>query len=225
KSEIVRTPHKLYINRTQLFSQLHFISIEGNIGAGKTTLATKIGEDYNAKLVLERFADNAFLPKFYEDPVRFAFPLEMSFLADRYQQFMDDTSQYDLFKNFMVSDYDIHKSLIFAKVTLQEEEFNLYRKLFHMMYKEVQRPRMFVYLYQNTERLIQNIKKRGRSYEQHIEGAYLEKINHGYFDYIKSFPEQNNLIIDISELDFVKNKEDYEHILYKIQQFAVQLSV
>ncbi len=225
KSEIVRTPHKLYINRTQLFSQLHFISIEGNIGAGKTTLATKIGEDYNAKLVLERFADNAFLPKFYEDPARFAFPLEMSFLADRYQQFMDDTSQYDLFKNFMVSDYDIHKSLIFAKVTLQEEEFNLYRKLFHMMYKEVQRPRMFVYLYQNTERLIQNIKKRGRSYEQHIEGAYLEKINHGYFDYIKSFPEQNNLIIDISELDFVKNKEDYEHILYKIQQFAVQLSV
>ncbi|MDX1363179.1 2-amino-4-hydroxy-6-hydroxymethyldihydropteridine diphosphokinase [Arenibacter latericius] len=223
KSEIIRTPHKLYTSRLQLFSQLHFISIEGNIGAGKTTLATMIGQDYNAKLVLERFADNAFLPKFYEDQARFAFPLEMSFLADRYQQFMDDTSQYDLFKNFMVSDYDIHKSLIFAKVTLQEEEFKLYRKLFNMMYKEAQRPRMLIYLHQNTERLIENIKKRGRSYEQNIETVYLDKINRGYLDYIKSFPEQNNLIIDISEMDFVKNKEDYEKILQKIQASALQL--
>lgn len=225
KSEIVRTDHKLYANRTQLFSQLHFISIEGNIGAGKTTLATKIGQDYNAKLVLERFADNPFLPKFYEDQARFAFPLEMSFLADRYQQFMDDTSQYDLFKNFMVSDYDIHKSLIFAKVTLQEEEFKLYRKLFTMMYKEAQRPRMFIYLYQSTDRLLQNIKKRGRSYEQSIEEAYLEKINRGYLDYIKSFPEQNNIIIDISELDFVEDRNDYEKILHQIQTYAVKLSL
>ncbi|MCM4169505.1 Thymidylate kinase [Arenibacter antarcticus] len=225
KSEILRTSHKLFTNRTQLFSQLHFISIEGNIGAGKTTLATMIGQDYNAKLVLERFADNPFLPKFYEDQARFAFPLEMSFLADRYQQFMDDTSQYDLFKNFMISDYDIHKSLIFAKVTLQEEEFKLYRKLFTMMYKEAQRPRMFVYLYQNTERLLQNIKQRGRSYEQNIEPSYLEKINKGYLDYIKSFPEQNNLLIDISEMDFIENTADYEQILSKIQTYAVKLAL
>lgn len=225
KSEIFRTSHKLYTNRLQLFSQLHFISIEGNIGAGKTTLANMIGQDYNAKLVLERFADNPFLPKFYEDQARFAFPLEMSFLADRYQQFMDDTSQYDLFKNFMVSDYDIHKSLIFAKVTLQEEEFKLYRKLFTMMYKEAQRPRLFVYLYQDTARLLQNIKQRGRSYEQNIGSDYLEKINRGYLDYIKSFPEQNNLIIDISEMDFVTNKADYELILNRIQTFAVHLSL
>lgn len=223
-SAITRTKHKLYATRLQLFSQLHYIAIEGNIGAGKTTLAHKIGQDFNAKLVLERFADNPFLPKFYEDKNRYAFPLEMSFLADRYQQFMDDTSQFDLFKNFMVSDYDINKSLIFAKVTLQEEEFRLYRKLFDLMYREVKKPKMYVYLYQNTERLLQNIKRRGRSYEQNIETKYLENINKGYLDYIKSFPEQNNLILDISELDFVASSDDYEVILHKVQQFAVGLS-
>ncbi|HLT50685.1 MAG TPA: 2-amino-4-hydroxy-6-hydroxymethyldihydropteridine diphosphokinase [Arenibacter sp.] len=225
KSDIQRTAHKLYPSRLALFSQLHFISIEGNIGSGKTTLANMMGNDFNAKLILERFADNPFLPKFYGDQSRFAFPLEMSFLADRYQQFTDDTSQYDLFKNFMVSDYDIHKSLIFAKVTLQEEEFKLYRKLFGLMYKEVQRPKIYIYLYQNTDRLIQNIRQRGRSYEQNIGPAYLEKINQGYLDYIKSFPEQHNLIIDISKMDFVENPNDYELILERIQKFAVKLSI
>ncbi|MBC8767163.1 2-amino-4-hydroxy-6-hydroxymethyldihydropteridine diphosphokinase [Arenibacter sp. BSSL-BM3] len=224
KSNITRTHHKLYTTRSQLFSQLQYIAIEGNIGAGKTTLAHKIGQDFNAKLVLERFADNPFLPKFYEDQSRFAFPLEMSFLADRYQQFMDDTSQYDLFKNFMVSDYDINKSLIFAKVTLQEEEFKLYRKLFNLMHKEIKKPTMYIYLYQNTERLLQNIKQRGRDYEQNIAPEYLEKLNRGYFDFLKSFPEQNNLIVDVSELDFVENLDDYEVILDQIQKFAVKLS-
>lgn len=162
-----------------------------------------------------------FLPKFYEDQSRYAFPLEMSFLADRYQQFTDDTSQLDLFKNFMVSDYDIFKSLIFAKVTLQEEEFNLYRKLFDFMYKEVIKPNVYAYLYQNTERLLDNIKKRGRSYEQNIAPDYLEKINRGYLDFIKSYPSQNSLIIDISNLDFVAVKEDYESILDQIQEFIV----
>jgi len=224
KSIITRTQHKLYTSRSQLFSQMEYIAIEGNIGAGKTTLAHKIGHDFNAKLVLERFADNPFLPKFYEDQSRFAFPLEMSFLADRYQQFMDDTSQFDLFKNFMVSDYDINKSLIFAKVTLQEEEFKLYRKLFNLMYKEIKKPKIYIYLYQNTERLLQNIKQRGRNYEQNIAPEYLEKLNRGYFDFLKSFPEQNNLILDISELDFVENQDDYEVILGQIQKFAVKLS-
>ena len=107
----------MYKNREELFANTNFIAIEGNIGAGKTTLAHKISEDFNGKLVLERFADNPFLPKFYEEKARYAFPLEMSFLADRYQQFTDDTSQYDLFRSFMVSDYDIYKSLIFARIT------------------------------------------------------------------------------------------------------------
>jgi deoxyadenosine/deoxycytidine kinase len=223
KGRLEKMHYCLYKNRTELFSQINFIAIEGNIGAGKTTLANKVADDFNGKLVLERFADNPFLPKFYEDQNRYAFPLEMSFLADRYQQFTDDTSQYDLFKNFMVSDYDIYKSLIFAQITLQKDEFNLYRKLFNLMYKEVKKPKIYIYLYQTTERLLENIKKRGRDYEQNIAPDYLENINTGYFEFIKSFPEQNNLIIELGEMDFVKSSKDYETIINKIQKFAVNI--
>jgi deoxyadenosine/deoxycytidine kinase len=197
--------------------QLNYIAIEGNIGAGKTTLATKIAEDCNAKLILERFADNPFLPKFYKDQNRYAFPLEMSFLADRYQQLSDDLAQFDLFKDFIVADYHIFKSQIFAKVTLQEDEFRLYKTMFDIMYKEMTKPDLYVYLYQNTDRLLANIKKRGRSYEQDIPTNYLEKINQGYLEYIKSQTDINALIIDISDLDFVKNQEDYIYILNEIQ--------
>ena len=217
RSQFTKTKHKLFKDRSGLFSQLQLIAIEGNIGAGKTTLSKMISDDFNAKLVLERFADNPLLPKFYEDQARYAFPLEMSFLADRYQQFMDDTSQFDLFKNFMVSDYDIFKSLIFAKVTLQKEEFNLYRKVFSFMYKEVKKPEIYLYLYQNTERLLANIKKRGRDYEQNIAPEYLEKINRGYLDFIKSNPTQNSIILDVGELDFVSHPEDYEFIIQKLE--------
>ena len=197
--------------------QLNYIAIEGNIGAGKTTLATKIAEDCNAKIILERFADNPFLPKFYKDQNRYAFPLEMSFLADRYQQLSDDLAQFDLFKDFVVADYHIFKSQIFAKVTLQEDEFRLYKTMFDIMYKEMPKPDLYVYLYQNTDRLLANIKKRGRSYEQDITSNYLEKINQGYLEYIKSQTDINVLIIEISDLDFVKNQEDYIYILNEIK--------
>ncbi len=200
------------------FQQLNYIAIEGNIGAGKTTLATKIAEDCNAKTVLERFADNPFLPKFYKDQSRYAFSLEMSFLADRYQQLSDDLAQFDLFKDFVVADYHIFKSIIFAKVTLQEDEFRLYKTMFDIMYKDMPKPDLYVYLYQNTERLLANIKKRGRSYEQEIPAEYLEKINRGYLDYIKSQADLNVLIIDISDLDFVKKQEDYVFILNEIKE-------
>ena len=195
----------------------NYVAFEGNIGAGKTTLATKIAEDFNAKSVLERFADNPFLPKFYKDQNRYAFPLEMSFLADRYKQLSDDLSQFDLFKDFVVADYHIFKSLIFAKITLAEDEYRLYSNLFHIIYKEMPKPDLYVYLYQNSDRLLQNIKKRGRSYEQEIEADYLDKINTGYLDYIKSQPDLNILIIDVSDRDFVKNHEDYLFILSEIQ--------
>jgi 2-amino-4-hydroxy-6-hydroxymethyldihydropteridine diphosphokinase len=224
KGEINKTFLKLYKTKEQLFSKLNFIAIEGNIGAGKTSLATKISEDFNAKLILEQFADNPFLPKFYEDQVRYAFPLEMSFLAERYQQFTDDTSQFDLFKNFMISDYDIFKSLIFAKVTLQEEEFKLYRKVFDFMHKEIKKPGLYVYLYQSTDRLLENIKKRDRDYEQNIPQDYLEKINRGYLDFIKGAQEHQILIIDISELDFVENKNDYDVIIDKLIAFSCKLN-
>lgn len=196
----------------------NYIAIEGNIGAGKTTLASKLAEDCNAKLVLERFADNPFLPKFYKDQSRYAFPLEMSFLADRYQQLSDDLAQFDLFKDFVVADYHIFKSLIFAKVTLQEDEFRLYKTMFDIIHKEMPKPDLYVYLYQNTARLLHNIKKRGRSYEQEIPAEYLEKINQGYLDYIKTQTDLNVLIIDVSALDFVKKQSDYVFLLEKIQQ-------
>ncbi len=223
-SVLDKTKYKLYANREQLFSKIQFMAIEGNIGAGKTTLANKIAEDFNAKLVLERFADNPFLPKFYEDQSRYAFPLEMSFLADRYQQFTDDTSQFDLFKKFMISDYDIYKSLIFAKITLQAEEFSLYRRIFNVMYKEVKKPDVYVFLYQNPERLLANIKKRGRAYEQNISHEYLEKINRGYMEFLKGHKEHNCVIIELGELDFVESQDDYEKVLAKIQNFIVNLT-
>lgn len=201
--------------------EFNYIAIEGNIGAGKTTLTTKIAEDFNAKTVLERFADNPFLPKFYEDQNRYAFPLEMSFLADRYQQISDDLAQFDLFKDFIVADYHIFKSLIFAKVTLTDDEYRLYRKLFEIIYKEMPKPDLYVYLYQNTERLLQNIRQRGRSYEQEIPAEYLDRINRGYLDYIKSQTDLNVLIIDVSDKDFVKNQQDYVYILEEIQNKLV----
>lgn len=194
------------------------IVIEGNIGAGKTTLANRISEDFDAKLVLEGFADNPFLPKFYEDQARYAFPLEMSFLADRYQQLSDDLTQLDLFKNFTVADYFIFKSLIFARVTLGEDEYRLYQKIFDIMYKEIPKPDLYIYLYQNTEQLLENIRKRGRSYEQEIPSDYLDKINQGYLDYLKQQKDLNVLIIDVSDKDFVENQEDYISILEKLSK-------
>lgn len=198
--------------------KVNHIAIEGNIGAGKTTLANKIAEDFNAKTVLERFADNPFLPMFYEDQSRYAFPLEMSFLADRYQQISDDLAQFDLFKDFIIADYHIFKSLIFAKVTLTDDEYRLYRKLFEIIYKEMPKPDLYIYLYQNTDRLLENIHRRGRSYEQEIPAEYLDKINKGYLDYIKSQSDLNVLIIDVSEKDFVKNQSDYAFILEEIRK-------
>ena len=207
----LKNPSKAYD-----FSLYNYVAIEGNIGAGKTSLATTMSKEFNAKLILERFADNPFLPKFYKEPQRYAFTLEMSFLADRYQQISDDLSQLDLFKDFIVSDYDVFKSLIFSKITLPKDEFMLYRKLFYQVYKDIPKPDLYVYLYQNTERLQENIKKRGRKYEKEIQDEYLDKINAGYLEFLKSHPEFNVKIIDISKKDFVKNRADYLWILDQI---------
>ena len=207
------------IRPISLSEKYNYIAIEGNIGAGKTSLTNMMSDEFNAKVVLERFAENPFLPKFYEDKERYAFPLEMSFLADRYQQLSDDLAQYDLFKNLIISDYYIFKSLIFAQVTLQKDEYILYRKMFDLMYKEITKPDLYVYLYQNTDRLLQNIKKRGRDYEQNIKPDYLQKIHDGYSNFIKTQQDLNILIVDVSELDFVSVKEDYNLVLKKIKNF------
>ncbi|WP_026935181.1 2-amino-4-hydroxy-6-hydroxymethyldihydropteridine diphosphokinase [Christiangramia echinicola] len=218
-SEISVTAEKLTKPEMNFnFPTCNYIAVEGNIGAGKTSFSTMISEDFNAKLILERFKDNPFLPKFYENKERYAFPLEMSFLADRYQQLSDDLAQYDLFKDFVISDYDVFKSLIFAKITLHEDEYSLYHKLFHLMYKELVKPELYIYLYQNTDRLLENIKKRGRDYEQNIQPEYLIDINKSYLNFIKSQSNMKVQVIDISGLDFVSNRKDYLWLLSEIDK-------
>ena len=204
--------------RKAKFRQVNYLTIEGNIGSGKTSLVEMIAEDFNGKLILERFKDNPFLPKFYEDQTRFAFPLEMSFLADRHQQLIDDISQLDLFSDFAISDYNPNKSLIFSKVTLQEDEYALYKKIFNIMYSEVPKPDVYVYLYQNVDRLLSNIKKRGRDYEQNISPDYLKRIHDGYLNFFNSQNKIDVKIIDISDLDFVASREDYLFLLDKITE-------
>lgn len=191
----------------------NFIVIEGNIGAGKTTLAKKLSFDFNARLILEQFADNPFLPKFYSDPEKHAFPLELSFLAERYQQLKNELSRQDLFKPSIVSDYYFLKSLIFAKANLGNDEFGLYSKLFHIINGSLPKPDLFVYLYHDVERLQENIKKRGRSYEQNIPDDYLLKIQSTYFDFIKQLTDLRILVIDVNNIDFANDIEHYNQMM------------
>jgi deoxyguanosine kinase len=196
----------------------NYIAIEGNIGAGKTSLATRISQQFNAKLILEQFDDNPFLPGFYKDPDKYSFPLELSFLAERYQQLKEQLAQSDLFKTFVISDYFINKSLIFAQKTLQTDEFNLYSKLFNIMNSSLPKPDLLVYLFLEIDRLRSNITKRGRDYEQQIEKSYLEKIQSGYFDFIRQQQNMRILIIDTNNIDFVNNPKDYKTIVDVISQ-------
>ena len=190
----------------------NYIAIEGNIGAGKTSLATKISEDYNAKLILEQFADNPFLPKFYENPEQYAFPLELSFLAARYHQLKDELARQDLFKTFTITDYFINKTLIFAQKTLQYDEFALFTKLFYIINTTLPKPDLLVYLYLSIDNLKRNIIRRGRSYEKNMEKEYLAKIQSGYLEFIKSQQNMRILIIDTNDIDFVNDEADYNLI-------------
>lgn len=191
----------------------NYIAIEGNIGAGKTTLATRLSEEFNARLILERFEDNSFLPKFYEQPDIYAFPLEMSFLADRYQQLKEKLAMQELFTTFTISDYFIDKSLIFAKNNLKADEFNLYSRLFQIISTFLPRPDLLVYLYLDIPRLKENINKRGREYERLIQDDYLEKIQAGYLNHFRSLNGLRILIIDTNKVDFMENEQDYQAFL------------
>lgn len=211
---------KLFIPKPIDFaSRYNYIAIEGNIGAGKTTLATLISEQFQGKLLLERYMDNPFLEKFYKDNQKYGFALEMSFLTDRYIQVTEQLQQLDLFKNFVISDYDIFKSLIFAGVTLSEDEYSLYRKIFYILYKEAKRPDLYVYLLQNSDKLLQNIEKRGRVYEKQIPKDYLDNIQHSYLNFLRNNSSMNILFVDMSDLDFVENQEDYYYVLSLINNY------
>lgn len=191
---------------------IRFLAIEGNIGAGKTSLAKMISSEFNAKLVLEQFADNPFLPKFYDDPEKYSFPLEMSFLAERYNQLKKGISELELFSQFTIADYYFIKSLIFAKSTLSDDEYNLYRQFFEIIYGKLPRPDLYVYLHVSPERLLNNIEKRGRDYEKTITKDYLEKIHQGYLNFVKQQADFPILVLDTNELDFVNNPAHYERV-------------
>ena len=195
----------------------HFITIEGNIGAGKTTLATLLSRHYNSRLVLEEFADNPFLPKFYEKPDQYAFPVELFFMAERFKQLKELIQQTDLFQQLTISDYLFTKCLLFAKVTLPEDEFRLYQRLFDIIHQQLLQPDLLLYLHAPVSKLQQNIKIRNRAYEQNIPDSYLQNLQDTYSHYLKnqSIP---TLILDVTQADFLNNPTQFEFILEALEK-------
>jgi len=194
-----------------------FITIEGNIGAGKTTLARMLARHFNARLILEAFADNPFLPKFYEKPQEYAFPLELFFMAERYKQLKEMLQTQDLFSNLVVSDYLFIKSLLFAKINLPEEEYNLYQKLFDIIHPQLVQPDLLIFLNAPISQLQQNIRKRNRSYEQQIEDAYLEKVQRMYTQYLKQHAVRT-LMIDTTQTDFLGQPAHFQQLLQALEK-------
>ena len=190
----------------------NYIVVEGCIGAGKTTLTKMLAQDFNAELVLERFADNPFLPKFYKDPLHYAFPVEMTFLMDRYQQLKSLLSARDLFTDFVIGDYFIDKCIIFSKNNLLTDEYNLYKNVFDTISSFLPKPELILYLYNDAEHLLQNIAARGREYEQNITADYLNNIQDSYISYFKQHASIPIILLETAKLDFVKNPDDYERI-------------
>jgi len=190
----------------------HFIAIEGNIAAGKTTLAHLLSKKLNARLILEQFADNPFLPKFYENPKQYAFPLELFFMAERFKQLKDMLQTKDMFQNVTIADYVFSKCLLFAKVNLPEDEFRLYQKLFDILQQQIVFPDILIYLHSPVHKLQQNIKKRNRGYEQNIPNEYLFDIQETYTSYIKHH-NIKTIFIDAANADFLDNEKHLQVIL------------
>lgn len=195
----------------------HFITIEGNIGAGKTTLAHLLSKHYNARLILEAFADNPFLPKFYENPAQFAFPLELFFMAERYKQLKELVHTKDLFHSITISDYLFTKCLLFAKVNLPEEEFRLYQSLFDIIHQQLVKPDILIYLHAPVQKLQLNIRKRNRPYEQSIPDEYLFNIQETYTQYIRQH-NIKTLFVDVSNADFLGNEKHVQAILDALEK-------
>ncbi len=197
--------------------QYHFITIEGNIGAGKTTLARLLSKKLDARLILEEFAENPFLPKFYENPGQYAFPLELFFMAERYKQLKDLLHTRDMFQSVTISDYLFTKCLLFARVNLPEEEFRLYQKLFDIIHAQMIQPDLLIYLHAPVIKLQQNIKKRNRHYEQNISDDYLFNIQQTYTHYIKQH-NIKTLFIDASNANFLDNPKHLEIVLEALEK-------
>ena len=191
----------------------NFIAIEGNIGAGKTTLSNMLANHFNARLVLEQFSDNPFLPEFYKNPAKVAFPLELSFLADRYGQLKQDLINLDLFNEITIADYFIYKSLIFASNNLKEDELLLYQRLFDIIASSLPKPDLLIYLYLDTEQLQKNILKRGRTYELNIKTEYLDQIQNRYLNFLQGLPNQKVIVLDMQGVDFINDLQKFEKIV------------
>jgi deoxyadenosine/deoxycytidine kinase len=192
-----------------------FIAVEGNIGVGKTTLSRMIAQHYNSRLILEEFVDNNFLPKFYNNPERFAFPLELSFLADRYKQLKNLINNQDLFQDSIVSDYLFIKSKLFAKINLKEEEYDLFQRLFDIIQLQLPEPDLLIFLDAPIPKLQENIQNRGRAFEMDIEDTYLSKVNKVYAEYLKTI-NVKVLYINMSEFDFLNNPSDFDKLVHFI---------
>lgn len=195
----------------------HFITIEGNIGAGKTTLAHLLSKHFNARLILEAFADNPFLPKFYENPQQFAFPLELFFMAERYKQLKELVQQKDMFQTVTISDYLFTKCLLFAKINLPDDEFRLYQRLFEIIHQQLIQPDILIYLHAPVQKLQENIRKRNRSYEQNIPNEYLFSIQETYTHYIRQH-NIKTLFIDAGNADFLGNEKHFQAVVDALDQ-------
>jgi len=189
----------------------NYVVVEGSIGAGKTTLSTMLANDFNAELVLERFADNPFLEKFYKDPEHYAFPVEMTFLMDRYQQLKNLLTARDLFTDFVIGDYFIDKCLLFSKNNLSKDEFSLFKTVFDTISGFLPKPDLILYLYTKPDRLLKQIAKRNRSFEKDITAEYLTDIQEKYLTYFRENQQIPILLVDTENVDFVENKPDYQH--------------
>ena len=187
-----------------------YIVIEGNIGVGKTTFCSKLQEKYDARLILEQFSDNPFLPYFYENPERHAFSVELFFMTERHRQLQEELIQGDLFNQQIISDYLFIKTLLFAKNNLNEEEYRLFKRLFHVLNAHFKKPDLVVYLHRPISTLLKQIKKRGRPYEMEMSAIYLENIQKAYFDFFKMDPEYPILVVGIDDLDFEKDIHAFE---------------
>tara|TARA_B100000073_G_C23462546_1_gene464004 strand:+ start:20 stop:664 length:645 start_codon:yes stop_codon:yes gene_type:complete len=196
-----------------------FISIEGNIGSGKTSLVNKIINDFKGKVILEEFAENPFLPDFYKEPEKHAFPLEMFFMAERFQQLSSNINHQDLFSELTVADYSFFKSKLFAQNNLKENELDLFNRLYNIMFSSIKKPDLLIYLHSDIKRLQQNIKKRGRKYERNISDNYLKSIETRYFNYINKQNSYNVLILDVTNVNFIKDQSIYAEIIAEINKF------
>ena len=217
-TEIIKINDDLVLPVIEKLKSIKNIVIEGNIGVGKTCLSEKLSKDLNKELILEGYMDNPFLEKYYENPDRYALNVELTFLTDRCRQLSDFNNQISLFSSGLVSDYDIFKSLVFAGISLKEIEYNLFRKIFTYMTKDLFKSNLIIYLLQSTEQLLENIKKRGRGFEKKIDKKYLDKINQGYLNYLKNNSDLKIIYIDVSDLDFVESKTDYFELLYRVKK-------